>query len=102
MSRLFTRPDCNDCTDAHGRAGNDPPCDTCTPPLLPENRETARIYFKVCNQVIVAPMGGVIDINVQAVDTVIGRSDVADPDKVFHQVIDLARHIIKEISKDNA
>lgn len=44
-------------------------------------------------------MGGIIDINLSAVDVAVKRSNVSDPDMVFDKVIALARKRIKEIKQ---
>lgn len=60
------------------------------------------VYFQVRNQVLVAPMGQVIDINLQAVEIAVNRRRSEDPDKLFWSVVGLARHFIREANKDKA
>ena len=40
-----------------------PPCDDCRPVSLEKNDEAIAIYGIVCNQIIVAGMGDVIDLD---------------------------------------
>ncbi len=82
--------------------GTEPPCDTCTPQLIPENKDVVEVYFQCCNQLIMAPMGGAIDIDIQAVDVAIKRLKPENPDRVFKSVLNLARKQIKKEREANA
>lgn len=99
MSRLFSRPNCDLCEKLHNSRRKDPPCDTCTPELWPENRDIVDVYILCCNQVIIAPLGGVVDINLLSVDKAVERLE--KPDEVFQDVVSLARYFIKEDKKNN-
>jgi len=99
---LFNRPDCEECKEAYKAIKKIPPCDTCTPPLLSENIDIVNVYLQCCNQVIIAPMGGVIDIDIKAVDITVKRLNPDNPDAVFIAVLKLARQRIKEGNVDHA
>jgi len=62
------RPPCEVCSEIHKGKGSVPPCDICFPPLLEDNKDLLRIYHLVANQVIVAGMGEVLDLNICAVE----------------------------------
>ena len=99
MSRQRSRPDCDACEDIHEAKGTVPPCGTCTPPLMPENEEVVQVYNQIKNQVILAPMGGIIDINMNAVEIAVNRLNSPDPDTLYWSVVNLARHFIFEDQK---
>lgn len=77
--------------------GEEPNCDTCTPALLPENKDIVEVYLHCQGQVITAQNGGVIDINVQAVETMVER--LGKDNDVFLDVLALARYFINKRQK---
>lgn len=56
--------------------------------------------MQCANQNIIALMGGVIDIDFNAVAVAVERSGSVDKDKTFWAVIKLARHFIKQDRDD--
>lgn len=90
------------CIELRRMQKKEPPCDTCTPPLFRENFDIVRVYLKCFNQLILSPVGGVIDIDIAAVDIAVKRSNVANPDKIFNDVLELARVLIKKEANKNA
>lgn len=54
----------------HRRRGREPDCESCMPPLSPQNEETIEVYQYVKDQVITAGMGQPIAVNLMAVEFV--------------------------------
>jgi len=72
------RPPCGVCQEIHRNKGTEPPCFDCMPPLLRENTVLFEIYHLVANQVIVAGMGEVLDLNICAVEIALDRFEVPE------------------------
>lgn len=75
-----------------------PPCAACRPETHPDNATACRIYLRCARQLIVGPMGGAIDINLQAVELVMHREGIPESDRneVMEQVHTLAGIVIRE------
>jgi len=69
-----------------------PPCETCRVELDKDNEEVAMVYMMTRNQVITADMGQVIDINIQAVKTVMDLYEVSNQKDCLARVIKLFHH----------
>lgn len=63
------------------------------PPLWEENFDAVAIYRACQNQVIVAPMGGVVGINHLAVHEAMRLFEVNDPQDCFRKVLKVAEHV---------
>jgi len=86
-----TAPSCEACriTYANMNPPKDPPCNTCRPVLLPENHAVVSVYMLTRGQMIVAGMGGVIDISIPAVKIVMDLLGVEDQKDCLYKVIHL-------------
>ena len=82
------------CEKMRRSRGEDTPCSTCTPLLMPENMDIAEVYLFCHNQVKIAPMGGVIDVDILAYDSAVSRLNKAET--VFKDAVSLARYFLKE------
>lgn len=78
----------------------EPPCATCRPELHPDNAEAHAIYLRTCNQLITS-MGGVLDINVLAVTTIMDLEGIADRRECMAKVQRIARTVISEQRRDH-
>jgi len=87
---LLERPDCSGCEVIHQRRGTTPPCETCTPPLMEENVDAVTVYAAVQRQLIVSPMGEVLDINQLAVHEAMRLFGIQDQKDCFRKVLRLA------------
>ncbi len=63
-----------------------------------DNAIACRVYLRCARQLIVGPMGGAIDINLQAVELVMHREGIPEGDRneVMEQVHTLAGIVIRE------
>lgn len=82
-----------------------PDCDACLETaegdgLLPGNQDAWRVYQATQNQVIVAPMGGVVSINHLAIWEYIDRYEIRNPLRVFEQVCQVAGEMIADQNED--
>lgn len=82
-----------------------PDCDECLETLegellLPGNQDAWRVYQATQNQVIVAPMGGLVSINQLAVWEWIDRYEIKDPVRVFEQVCRVSSEMIADQNDD--
>ncbi len=69
----------------------DPPCDTCMVVLMDENRDAGTI-FQVCrSQVIVAPMGGIVDIDIATVIKIMDLYEIRNKKTCLEKVRKLHR-----------
>lgn len=68
------------------------------PPLMEENREAARVYMAVCNQFVMAPMGGPVDIDFRAIEVAMDIYSVQDRRACFEKVVALARRRIARMN----
>lgn len=100
---------CNQCVAAYtpswwdkpevaAKKAGGPPCGDCRPPLHPDNAVAHDIYLRTCNQLIVAPMGGALDINILAVKAMMDLDglDNETQRETMAQVQALARVVIGE------
>ena len=84
---------------------DEPDCDECLETLegellLPGNQDAWRVYQATQNQVIVAPMGGLVSINQLAVWEWIDRYEIKDPVHVFEQVCRVSSEMIADQNDD--
>ena len=70
------------------KKGEDPPCDTCMPKVLPENQEVWHIYLRVKNQAIMS-MGGPVALDYNAVKLIMDMYKVEDQKTCFERVVNL-------------
>ena len=74
--------ECDTCEKVHKDHGTLPDCVNCNKPiLLPENFDLIQVHSLCRNQLIVAPMGGVIGVDLQAIVTVADLLGIDD--KIF-------------------
>lgn len=75
-----------------------PPCHECRPSLHPDNATAHELYLRTCNQLIMAPMGGALDINAMAVKTMMDLDNMPREAQreTMAQVQTLARIVIGE------
>ena len=64
--RKITKTPCSVCLHFAKKRGEERDCSTCRPSLLLANMDAVKIWNLVQDQVIVAPMGGVVGINILA------------------------------------
>jgi len=74
------------------------------PPLLEENLSAIQVYSIVRNQVIVAPVGGVIGLDIKSIDIAIKHSKISKKrrSEVFFQVLTLGNHFTGKAQEDKA
>lgn len=107
------RSSCDDCRTAYAptrwdtpaereKKKNGPPCATCRPSVHPDNATAHAMYQRCSGQLIYAPMGGAVDINILAVKCVMDLKRITerDQDEILEQVQALAGVIIYERAKD--
>jgi hypothetical protein len=75
-----------------------PPCRTCRVELLPENEETADVYMLTRRQAITTGMGNVVDINLQAIKTVMDLHGVKNQKECMERVRKAFFHFLNEES----
>lgn len=83
----MTKPDCEICANLHAEKGRDPPCDSCSIDLLPENVETVQLYNLVRGQVLLTALGDSIDLNYTSVIEVMKLIGVEDSRDVFLSIV---------------
>lgn len=64
------------------------------PPLILENKDALKVYNLTEGQVIVASMGGIIDIQQSAIWEVIDRYQIENSIKVFEKVVSTFRYFL--------
>ena len=74
-----------------------PPCDDCRPVSLKNNEEAVAIYGIVCNQVKVAGMGDVIDLDYNAIKMIMDLYEVTNQRECFEKVITIFRLVQEKI-----
>lgn len=82
------------CQKIKEKRGEEPDCLACTPPLFPENEDAVRIYFLCQDQVRIAPMGGVIGLDHNAIHAAMELYGVSSPE-TFEKVLLLGREFNK-------
>jgi len=75
-----------------------PPCDTCKPEYLEINADAIQIYQICSGQLIMAPMGGPIDINILAVKTAMDLYEIEDQKECLEKVL----FIFREMKQQNS
>lgn len=88
-------PPCDVCAKMKKNIENGTPCETCIPELMPGNVQALEIYNLVQTQLILAPSGKAVDIDLSALDRILRRYEIKGT-KVFEKVVAVARHMIKE------
>lgn len=88
------------CEKIHEQRGTPTPCEECLPPLFPENKDALRVFFVVQDQVIMAPMGGVVSLNHEAIHRAMGLYGVRDKRSCFEKVLRLAREFLVKRVQD--
>lgn len=78
---------CEACKHMHTMREEIPPCESCMPPLLPENEPVVNVYSLVRNQVVTAGMGEVVDLNFTSLKTVMDMLEVSDQRRCFEKVL---------------
>ena len=76
---------------------------SCMPPCFDENRPAMEVYALVRNQIIVAPMGGAIAVDINAINVALkysGLHGIASRRRVFHQVLLLGNHFIGKMNAE--
>jgi hypothetical protein len=73
-----------------------PPCLTCRVELLPENRDIAAVFGVVRNQVVTIGDGRPVDLNIQAVKTVMDMRAITDQKTCLERVLRLWHHVEAE------
>lgn len=82
------------CKDAYSIEGNEAPCLTCMPVMLPENQDAWAVYLIAQTQVITAGMDGtIIGIDYLAVDYVMEMQGVTDKRTCFAKVLTVFNEI---------
>ena len=87
------RPPCKACLEIHEKRGKEAACDTCTPPLYPENEDAVLVWSLCRNQLLLVPMGGTLDINHLAIHEAMKLYEVADPKQTFEKVLLIVHNI---------
>ena len=95
------KPDCNNCKEIWKNKNSSPPCMDCIPFLNENNEEIVSVYTMVANQVIVAGMGTVIDIDFNAINFIMNLYEVKNRKVCFEKVVMLFRHFLEESRKEN-
>lgn len=72
-----------------------PPCTTCKPGDVGINDDALMIYQICSGQVIIAPMGGAIDINILAVKTAMDLYQIEDQKECLEKVLFIFREMKK-------
>ncbi len=65
-------------------------------PLLDENIDAIQIYFLVQNQVIIAPGGQIIDLNINAIKVAMDLYEVQNQRQCLGKVMELFNYFRKE------
>lgn len=78
--------------------GEEPPCKTCTPPLLEANRDALKVYL-MCEGQFIMGFGGPVDINQVAVHECMRLYEVRDKVDCFEKVVAVARHEINRLAE---
>lgn len=94
--RLDEKPNCDDCRAICVETGREPKCRECLPELKPANVDAIKMWGIVRDQVIVAPMGGVVDLNHLAVWKDLEKYKVHDELKCFEKLRALHAHFQKK------
>lgn len=82
------------CKTAHEIEGNEAPCLTCMPVMLPENQEAWEVYLLAQTQVITAGMDGtIIGIDYLALDYIMNLQGVTDKRACFAKVLTVFNEI---------
>lgn len=74
------------------------------PPLLDENVSAIRAYSIVQNQIIVAPMGGIVGLDIRAVDVVMNHLKIPGCRRsdVFFQVLKLGNYFTNKRNEERS
>jgi hypothetical protein len=94
MEAYFQRPPCKVCKTFAARRGEEPECETCLPDVFEENAEAVTVFPYVHDQMIIAPSGKPIGINLLAVFKVMEMLQVEDQQQCLNKVRFLFDEII--------
>jgi len=83
------------CKTIYAKKNEDPPCNSCIEPLMDENVDAVKVYFLAQNQLIVS-MGQIIDLNVNAIKTIMDLYEVRDQRRCLEKVMELFNYFRKE------
>jgi hypothetical protein len=83
----------------HEEKGESPDCETCLPPLMPENNDALKVWNLCQDQYIMAPMGGPVAIKLSEIETAIRLVGPEDPGRTLGLVVQLGREIIGDMSE---
>jgi hypothetical protein len=72
------------------------PCATCRVDLMASNEDAAQVYMQTRRQVITAGEGRVIDIDIQAVKTVMDLYEIRNQRECMEKVRTTFFHFLKE------
>jgi hypothetical protein len=99
---MDTLPNCATCRKIYGERTppEEPPCDTCRPPLHEDNKDAFFIYSFVQNQFIMGPAGPV-DINHMAIWEAVDRFKIKDGIGVFRKVVHLSRWMVERLNRED-
>lgn len=78
-----------------------PPCESCWIELREENKDIARIYLEVRDQVITAGMGEVVDINILAVIKLMDLYGIKNQLECLKKIRRTFHHFLSEVKKKN-
>ena len=87
---------CKACKATHARRGEPPPCDSCIPPLMPENVDAINVYLLVRNQVITVGMGEVVDLHFPSVKIMMDMLEVKNQRQCFDKVLYIFHDWLKD------
>lgn len=90
---------CEVCEAIKFAKGKETPCGECMPQAMEENKEAWMIFQISRNQLIVGGMGGVIDINIMAVKTVMDLYEIENQCECMEKVLQMAHIFIREMQK---
>lgn len=80
----------------YANRNQEPPCEECLPPLLPDNEDVYRVYSLSANQLILSGMGDPLDINIPAVIQIIEFLGIERKRYVLDRVVKVVRSWLKE------
>ncbi len=82
------------CSELTRKEGEYPDCADCVPELMPENIDSYKVYNRCKGQLILS-FGGEVDLNLQAVKSVMDLYRIENQEKVLITVHGLYWHIRK-------
>lgn len=81
--------------------GEEPDCNKCLPPLLPENEDAIRVFVAVQGQVITAgEKGKVVDIDHSSIHASMVMHKVRDRRDCFDKVVTVFHTLLTEMGEE--